>query len=104
LITVIYGQTPLSESPKKTEKQESGELDLSLYEIITPSGQRADPEKRHASAQFRLGLNYLHGLSVEKNPVEAVKWFRIAAEQGDAGAQGILGVSYSSGGGLRKIP
>jgi TPR repeat protein len=40
---------------------------------------------------------YLSGEGVAKNDAEAVKWFRKAAEQGLANAQGILGIRYAKG-------
>ena len=39
---------------------------------------------------------------VAKEPVEAAKWYRKAAEQGNAAAQSILGMMYSSGLGVPK--
>jgi TPR repeat protein len=37
-------------------------------------------------AQCKLGFCYLNGFGVEKNKEEAVKWYRLAAESGDAAA------------------
>ena len=37
-----------------------------------------------------------------KDAAEAVKWFRKAAEQGFAGAQGNLGICYHNGQGVTK--
>ena len=35
-----------------------------------------------------------------QNDAEAVRWYRLAAEQGHAGAQGLLGVMYADGRGV----
>ena len=43
---------------------------------------------------------YLQGNGVFPDETEAVKWFRSAAEQGDAEAQNNLGVMYASGKGV----
>ena len=43
---------------------------------------------------------YRLGLGVSKDYVEAVKWFRKAAEQGYARAQYSLGVSYANATGI----
>ena len=43
---------------------------------------------------------YFHGKGVPQDYAEAVKWFRLAADQGDAGAQSILGVMYDEGHGV----
>jgi len=47
-----------------------------------------------------LGLMYHRGIGTEINHLEAVKWFRAAAIQGDAGAQFNLGVKYARGEGV----
>ena len=39
---------------------------------------------------------------MEKNPIEAAKWFRKAAEQNDAQAQFNLSVCYANGQGVAK--
>ena len=44
-------------------------------------------EQGLASAQFNLGRMYNIGDGVPKDAVEAVKWFRKSAEQGEAVAQ-----------------
>lgn len=44
-----------------------------------------------ANAQFNLGLMYGGGYGVASNRVEAIKWYRLAAEQGFAKAQAKLG-------------
>ena len=55
-----------------------------------------------AKAQFDLGVMYAFGQGVPKNDLEAVKWYRKAAEQGYAKAQYNLGVCSDFGRGLPK--
>ena len=43
---------------------------------------------------------YYNGEGVPQDDKEAVKWYRLAAEQGDASAQGILGHMYERGQGV----
>ena len=43
---------------------------------------------------------YADGLGVQQNDKTAVKWFRLAAEQGNAMAQFNLGMMYVSGQGV----
>jgi uncharacterized protein len=43
---------------------------------------------------------YKNGNGVVQDYAEAVKWYRLAAEQGDAQAQNNLGVTYESGQGV----
>ncbi|HWU34888.1 MAG TPA: tetratricopeptide repeat protein [Methylovorus sp.] len=49
-----------------------------------------------AKAQYNLGLMYARGDGVSENPQEAVKWYRLSAEQGFPEAQYALGVIYFS--------
>ena len=43
---------------------------------------------------------YDTGVGVAQDAAEAVRWFRLVAEQGDALAQFDLGVMYATGGGV----
>ena len=52
-------------------------------------------------AQYNLGECYYEGEGVLLDEVEAVKWFRKAAEQGYADAQHALGVCYFLGAGVK---
>ena len=45
---------------------------------------------------------YANGLGGPQNDVEAVKWFRMAANQGNAVAQGNLGDMYVNGEGVDR--
>jgi hypothetical protein len=45
---------------------------------------------------------YANGDDVEKDQVEALKWYRKAADQGDARAQFNLGVMYANGRGVAE--
>ena len=49
-----------------------------------------------------MGNAYNNGEGVAKDQQEAVRWFRMAAEQGDAEAQYNLGLSYANGEGVAK--
>ena len=51
-------------------------------------------------AQFNLGITYASGRGVIEDEAEAVKWYRLAAEQGYANAQYSLGNMYASGRGV----
>ena len=55
-----------------------------------------------AAAQFWLGNMYRRGEGVPKDAVQAVNWYRKAAEQGDAAAQFNLGNMYGRGEGVPK--
>ena len=47
-------------------------------------------------------MRYANGRGVRKNYKEAVKWYRKAAEQGNAAGQYNLGLMYRKGRGVRK--
>src|SRR5678815_3092634 len=40
-----------------------------------------------AGAQDTVGQLFHHGIEVERNPAEALRWFKLAAEQGHAVGQ-----------------
>lgn len=50
-----------------------------------------------AKAQYQLGVMYAGGYGVTADNVEAVAWYRRAAEQGISDAQYDLGHSYAAG-------
>ena len=43
---------------------------------------------------------YANGQGVPEDDAEAVRWYRLGAEQGDAAAQSNLGVMYATGQGV----
>ena len=53
-------------------------------------------------AQNNLGEMYANGRGVPKDYGEAIKWYRLAAAQGNAVAQSNLGLIYSYGRGVRR--
>jgi len=58
--------------------------------------------KGDATAQTNLGIMYSTGRDVSQDYKEAVKWYRLAAEQGNATAQNNLGEMYAKGEGISK--
>jgi TPR repeat protein len=68
-----------------------------LEDVIRCAGQG------HAEAQFSLGLKCgTGGGGVTENDAEAVRWYRLAAEQGYAPAQSNLGLMYANGDGVSE--
>lgn len=55
-----------------------------------------------AAAQTMLGMSYAEGKGIVENDIEAVKWFRRAAEQGDPQGQLMLGLMLESGLGVQE--
>jgi TPR repeat protein len=50
-----------------------------------------------AEAQYTLGAIYEDGSGVRADPEQAAKWYKLAAEKGNIGAQRQLGILYYSG-------
>jgi tetratricopeptide (TPR) repeat protein len=66
-------------------------------------GIKTKAEKGDAQSQFQLGEAFYFGkLGVAKDNVEAVKWFRKAAEQNYGPAQYNLGACYNPGEGVAE--
>ena len=53
-------------------------------------------------AQYNLGVYYRDAEGVAKDEVQAVAWFRKAADQGDTSAQSNLGACYLNGAGVAQ--
>ena len=62
---------------------------------------RGKAEKSDKEAQYNLGVRYLNGQGVAKDSSEAVRWWRMAAEEGYAPAQFNLACAYRLGEGVR---
>ncbi len=60
----------------------------------------AKAEAGVASSQVDEGLTWLYGIERTADPVEAARWFRKAAEQGDIQRQFFLGRAYARGEGV----
>jgi TPR repeat protein len=86
-----------------------GFLLLAPISICAQTNQKNDiqalktkAEGGDAQAQYNLGVCLYNGIGVEKNHVEAVKWYRKAAEQDDPLAQFNLGYCYENADGVLK--
>ena len=63
---------------------QAGDYATTLQEWI-PAAEAGD-----AVAQYNLGIMYYNGKGVPQDYAEAVKWYRLTADQGDADAHTIL--------------
>lgn len=61
-------------------------------------------ESGNAVAQHRIGVMYVLGQGVEKDPAKAIEWYGKAAEQGQAESQHGLGLRLLWGDGTDKDP
>ncbi len=87
---------PVSQSmPSATQSMPKVETSLStgadknvnLFRALLSSAERGDVRSSQRVAQL-----YEFGIGTPKNDVEAVRWYRLAAEHGDAEGQEALGV------------
>lgn len=62
----------------------------------------ANQANQDAELWYDLGEMYEEGIGVEQNDVQAVYWFRMAAEQGNATGQWLLGTMYQDGRGVEQ--
>jgi hypothetical protein len=85
--------SPLSDEKKK----ESERLSEDIHELTRQIYMEGVP-----LAQEWLGKMYYLGNGVPQNYVEAVKWYRKAAEQGHAESQLLLGTMYFTGQGVAQ--
>ncbi|MSU45686.1 MAG: sel1 repeat family protein [Lacunisphaera sp.] len=81
---------------RKAEPGAKGILANMVADILTQAPGE-DPE-----SSFQKARAYLLGDGVSQDSVEAVKWYRRAAEQGHTGAQFDLGDMYESGIGVPR--
>ena len=58
------------------------------------------PSRATPNAQYNLGSMYGTGEGVPQDDAEAVRWYRLAAKQGNASAQNNLGSMYGTGRGV----
>ncbi|MEW6306659.1 MAG: tetratricopeptide repeat protein, partial [Verrucomicrobiota bacterium] len=64
----------------------------SKFETIKARAEEGDPE-----AQRQLGIMLAEGMDVPRDTMEAARWFRKAAEQGDRAAQYNFAIMHSTG-------
>ncbi len=74
----------------------------STLDVTDPNTLLALAQQGHPVAQFNLGVKYDFGQGVEKDPVQAVRWYRLAAAQGHGGAQFNLAGMYFEGLGVPR--
>ncbi|MDX8379932.1 MAG: SPOR domain-containing protein [Gallionella sp.] len=70
------------------------------FPVLRPLYARARTDD--ANAQLKMGSVFLTGKEVEQDYAEAMKWFRLAASQGQPQSQFNLGMMYAYGLGVAK--
>jgi TPR repeat protein len=87
----------------RANKRAAGEGKADLQRQYMAKLRRVlEVDPHHAAAQFNLGHMHHYGEGVVKDAVQAVSWYRKAAEQGHADAQCNLGNMYCKGEGFQQ--
>ena len=94
LAAVLVGITALVPSPSHAQQRRFDRFDPPLDDM------RAKAQQGDAEAQFHLGVKYDGGFW--RRPQEAVRWYRLAANQGHARAQANLGLMLGAGRGVPR--
>ncbi len=81
------------ESRKALQKRASAG-DVSATETLAKRGI--------ASSQYQLGAMYARGDGVPEDQAAAIKWYRLAAEQGNPDGQRMLAEMYANGRGVKQ--
>lgn len=85
---------------KRATRQFLAAYDAKQYDVAASLIGKVDDSV--ADVQYRMGLMYSHGDGVSSNAIEAITWYRRAAEQGHGRAQFNLGWMYFDGNGVKK--
>src|SRR5260370_15171328 len=88
-ITIIHSDFAGAQSLPSTSTSKSSHIDL--------KGLVKRANEGNPVAQSQLGLAYQLGQGVDKDPYEAIRWYRMAANSGDPLAQNNLGYLYETG-------
>ncbi|MGD8940790.1 MAG: hypothetical protein PVJ72_15505, partial [Gammaproteobacteria bacterium] len=72
--------------------------------IQSENGFNNNPQLSKPEHQYLLGMMYINGSGVEKDPNTALQWFLKAAQQNHSEAQYQLGQMYNTGMGVKANP
>ncbi len=80
-----------------------GAYQRGLYQTaFTEAMKRIDADKHDGAAMTLVAELLSQGLGVPENDAEALRWYRLAASEGDKNAQFSLGLAYLTGKGAEK--
>jgi V8-like Glu-specific endopeptidase len=95
LVLGFVGPAAAAELDDAVAAAHSGEYATALRQL-SPLAEKGD-----ARAEFDIGFMHAYGWGVQRNPAEAITWYRKAADQGLQVAQHFLGLAYVNGEGVR---
>jgi tetratricopeptide (TPR) repeat protein len=77
-------------------------ISISVAHSQIPADTQEAADKGNADAQADIGLRYLDGLNLAKDPAKAFEWFQKSASQGNLKGELELGHMYRKGDGVPK--
>jgi V8-like Glu-specific endopeptidase len=95
LLLGLVGPATAAELDDAVAAAHSGEYATALR-LLSPLAEKGD-----ARAQFDIGFMHAYGWGFQRNPAEAITWYRKAADQGLPIAQHFLGLAYANAEGVR---
>jgi V8-like Glu-specific endopeptidase len=95
LVLGLAGPAAAAELDDAVAAAHSGDYATALR-ALSPLAERGD-----ARAEFDVGFMHAYGWGVQRNPADAITWYRKAADQGLGVAQHFLGIAYVNGEGVR---
>ena len=108
LISALFSFSLLSFTPSVMADVES-DFDQAVQYYKQENYHQAFPifkelaEQGHSAAQFNLALMYTDGKGVRQDYAQAVKWYKAAADLGDASAQVINGLKNLAITGFKRL-
>ena len=104
LLLVLGLVVPVLAGPNLSAQAAETDL-LDRVKLLDPSDLKAVLDRAYegdTEAQVMAGLAYQHGHHVPQMLTEAVKWYRKAADQGNAPGEHLLGWMYLNGDGVEQ--
>lgn len=92
LLLAVFARGQDFEQAVEASRSGDHETAYQIWSVLAEGG--------HPDSQFNLAMMYVHGDGVERDLVQAAKWFQKAAEQGHVMAQARLGALYANGMGV----
>lgn len=99
IIALTVSMAVSAQSAKALYEEGKALYDAEQYDKAVPK-LKAAADKGHKKAQYRLGMCYKEGYSVEKDRKKAFELFQLSAKQDYAKAQYQLGRAYLKGKGV----
>lgn len=115
IASIAYNYTSTKYTPYASHSIETSSTSSSLFSSVNENYKKFKDDKLlfiakykpladqgNSEAQYNIGYAYFHGIGVQPDKNQAIKWWTLAAKEGFIHAQYDLGVAYSRGDGIEK--